>query len=314
MSFEPLPAAKRAADQSERFRAAADQIRQRTDTTVKALGTVGTAAVAAIGYAELADVFPWAGPGWAILLIVLGPVAMIAAVVLLIHRFEDVSKTIATSSDKQRTKELNGLGEEDQAEVAKVYEQAAILNEVPSLQAYEARAHRFERIADSLNPATDSARREELRAQADLIHAEVLATQNRAAAFVLRRRAKNALFSRETIAWLALFVAGWYLTALAADVIESRRSGEIALAKSCAEVRGLEKAVESEIPEEACGKAPAKEEPEETSIQADVADAVTKLAEARSACLKKAEKDGEDPSACARLDRAIVAALAESAP
>lgn len=308
MSFEPLPGAKRATEQTERFRAVADKIRTRTDATAKGLAAVGTAAVTAIGYTKLADVFPYGGPCWAVVILPLGVIAMVAAVVYLVLAFEGVSKTIATNSDKQGTRDLNSLDAEDQKEIAKAYDQTARLNDVPSLRAYEAKAHRFERIADTLNPASAAVRINDLRAHADQIRAEVLATQDRAAVFILRRRAKSALFGGPTVFWLVIFVIGWYGTALAADAMEGERSGEIGVVKSCAEAR--EANPEAKLPG-ICGDAPAEEE---TSAADDAEAAVGTLGVALVECRTKARKAGEDLATCSSLRRALDAARAEESP
>ena len=195
-------------------------IRSRTDHTTKGLAAVGTAAVTAIGYAKLADVFPYHGPSWSIPVLVLGLSAMVVAVVRLVQRFERIGDTIITYADIQRTLDCNRLEEPERTTLEREYKNMAALNGVETLRAYNARAHRFERIADRADSGTASS----LRARADAIRAEVLATQDRVVVFILRERAKTAFFSPRVVLWLVVFLLGWYSTALAADVLQAHRS------------------------------------------------------------------------------------------
>lgn len=177
MSDEGLPGAKRANDQSERFRAAIDKIRERTDLAAKGLAAVGTAAVSAIGYAKLADVFPLpTSPDGllALAFLVVGLGLMVSAVIVLFRRFNDASETIVTTSDPTRTIELNDIqGADEKKLITDAYQKTADLNETRSLPAYEARGLRLERVAGSVN---DDALSKKLNAQADQILTEVRAT------------------------------------------------------------------------------------------------------------------------------------------
>lgn len=229
MTVERLPAAQRATEKSEHFRELMTLIRGRTDATAKGLAAVGTAAVSAIGYAKLADVFPYHGPWYALAGLAAGLVAMIVAVVMLVRRFEKLADTVITYSDAERTRTRSELGDPESTTLTREYKEMAKLNGVGSLRAYNARAHRFERIADS-SPGTETAAA--LRARADAIRAEVLATQDRAVVFILRERAKRAFFHKKAIALLVLFLAGWYGTALSADALEAKRAESEANAMS----------------------------------------------------------------------------------
>lgn len=229
MAVEQLPAALRASETSEHFRDLMTLIRGRTDVTAKGLAAVGTAAVSAIGYAKLADVFPYYGPWYALVGLGVGLAAMVFAVVMLVRRFEDLAQTVITYADAERTRTKSELDHQEFTTLTREYEEMAKLNGVKSLRAYNARAHRFERIADA-SPDTTTA--SALRARADAIRAEVLATQDRAVVFILRERAKRAFFHKKAIALLAVFLLGWYGTALAADALEAKRADSEAGAPS----------------------------------------------------------------------------------
>ena len=182
------------------------------------------------------------------------------------------------------------------------------LNGVESLAAYQARAHRFERIAER-GECVDAAT---VEARAELIYSEVAMTQARVGALIIRGRANRATLGAGLFVCIALFVAGWYMTALSADSLESKRSGEaelvkkeIELAKACAEARALPKVVKGKIPASACGKAPASVPGEEPSASAAGFEALTALAAALEKCAGEA---GPPLAACQKLERASAAA------
>lgn len=221
MPDEQLLAARRATEKSEHFRGLMTLIRSRTDATAKGLAAVGTTAVGAIGYATFADFFPYRGPAIAVAGVVLGLVAMVVAVVMLVQRFERLGETIITYPDAERTKRKSDLEEDEYETLTAEYNEMAKLNEVESLRAFYARAHRFERIAEtSADPETARL----LRARADTIRVQVMGTQDRAVVFILRERARLAFFHRKAIGWLVLFLIGWYGMALSADAIQSKRA------------------------------------------------------------------------------------------
>jgi hypothetical protein len=298
MAAEALLAAKRATDRAERHRTAVESIRSRTDLTAKGLAGVGTAAVSAVGYAKFADLFPYGGPWWAVVFLVVGVVAMIGGFVLLSKRFSAASEVLPTTVDPEKTIAMNELDAREEKIVRSAYKDMAVLNEVDSLVAYQARGHRFERIADRLEP--DDKLVDPLRARADLVASEIQAIQARVGALILKKRAKEATTGRPTVVLVVLFIAGWYLTALGADRLESQRSGQIEVAKSCADART---AGAKDLPG-ICGKAP---EEKAASAADSVNDAVVTLAEGKKTCLENAAKANEDAGVCAPLQHALAA-------
>jgi hypothetical protein len=303
MATEGRPGAKRAEDLSGQYRDAAGAIRERTDTTVKALGAVGTAAVTGLGYAELADFFPFGGPWgmWAVA--ILGVVVMVGALLMFLRRFQGVGESIVTTSDPTRTAELNGLKPEEVQKLESIYLQTASLNGVETLRAYLARAHRFERLADR----ADKDRAAELRQRADLIQVEVKATKDRATMVLVRERARAALFARTTALWLLLFVGGWYLTAVAADAMESKRSEGVELKTKCVELR--EKGGDKPLPG-ICGELPKKSNGTSKGSASPakvVREGLPAISKLWADCLTIADEAGKDGSACAPLQRALEA-------
>ena len=119
---QTLPGMKRASDQSERYREAMDKIRARTDATSKGLAAAGTAAIGGIGYAKLADVFPYEGPGWALVLLVVGVLTMLAVVIAVVRLFSSASQTVVTSADAEMTITANpSFDEKEKTLVRDIY-------------------------------------------------------------------------------------------------------------------------------------------------------------------------------------------------
>jgi hypothetical protein len=305
-SSQSNEALEHATDLTKNFSEAIVQIRQRADYAAKGLAAIGTAAISAIGYTKLADVFPYGGPSWALWLLGFGAVAMIIAVVFLVRRFYGASESIVTQSDVDQTVETNNLNAAEQKTLALVYEETAELNGLETLRAYEARGQRFERIATRLPEPQAKV----LNEQAQLIFAELTTTYARAAAFVLRGRSTQALFGPMTGVLIVLFVMGWYSVALSADAMQSKRADQIAVAKSCAEARKETDIVEGQLPD-ICGTVEADDEeeptPGETSDQA-----IESMAMSLSTCKKAAAKAGDDAAPCAPIERALRAAIASA--
>ena len=197
---------ERASQSAEQFSKAIETLRGRSDLAAKALGGVGTAAISALGYAKLTDVFPYGGPGWALAALIVGPIAMVVALGFLVRGFYTATQSLITSSDIDETVSRNGMKPAEKTLVEQAYRDTAKLNGVNTLRAYEARGQRFERIAER----APTERAKCIGEAAARIAAEVAATQQRAATFVLRRRSTEALFGIGTIACLVLFVGGWY--------------------------------------------------------------------------------------------------------
>jgi hypothetical protein len=296
--------AERASQSSEQFSKAIETLRGRSDLAAKALGGVGTAAITALGYAKLTDIFPYGGPGWALALLAVGPIAMVVALWFLAHGFNAATQSLITSSDVDETASRNGGMKDAEKELVKrTYQDTAKLNGVKTLRAYEARGQRFERIAER----APAARATVLGEAATRIAAEVAATQERAAAFVLRRRSNRALFAKRTLAYLLLFVAGWYGTALAADALQSERSDSITVAKECAAARALPNIVESKLPG-ICGAPPAAKTPEAKTPTELSKEAIVALAGAVAECRKATATAAPPAAECAPLERALTVA------
>jgi len=303
MADETLPGTGRANHHSERFRNAMELTRKRTDLTSKGLAGVGTAAIAALGYAKLADIFPYGGPLWAMLTLFAGAIGMALAVGLLVRRFFRASQVVITSPDRCATAEENELNKEESRLLREAYEDSAKANCARSLRELADRGKEYEAKALA---EEDTEKAKKGHHQAERIFAEVQAAQDRGAAFIVRRRATYALFGWRSLALLGLFVIGWYGTALGADALESERKGEIETAKLCAEAREKSTIVEAELPG-ICGE-PGEAVADEPSARKTAADAIAALEIARATCIGREEKAGDGSQACARLNRALKAA------
>jgi len=262
MAEETTSGPTRADEQAGRYREAMETIRQRTDYSSKALATIGTAAISGIGYAKLADVFPWAGWSWAILALAAGAALMIAAVLSLVLRFAGASESVFTSSGVKETLDRNGIEDaQEKSLVEKVYLEAALKNGADSLAAYEGTGRELEKEAAELKDPEDE-KAKALRDRAGRIFGEVQLAQDRAAALLLRRRAHAAVFGSGMALWVIVFIIGWYTIAVAADSLQGEHVDQVALVKACAEARAAKKSVKDKLPG-ICGTQLAKEETEE---------------------------------------------------
>jgi hypothetical protein len=297
-------AIERANQSTKNFSDGIAQIRQRADYAAKGLAGIGTAAITAIGYTKLADVFPDGGPSWAPWLLGVGVLLMIIAVAFLVRRFHGASESVITKSDVDKTVALNDLSDEERKTIEETYGDMAELNGLDTLRAYEARGQRLERIADRV-PDSEAKR---LHEQAQLIFAEIKATQARASAFVLRERSTRALFSPLTYVLVGLFVVGWYSVALSADAMESKRTDEIAVAKSCVEAHEKKELIDDEIFPDICGTVKTGEKKEPTPAETS-GQAVESSAKSWVACKQAARKAGAGAEDCVPLEKALLAAI-----
>jgi hypothetical protein len=176
-----------AAAQAEAFRTAAEGIRRRADVAAKTLGGLATTAVSAIGIAKFSDIYPLP-PGekpWAYALVA-GFAAMLIAVGFFTYRLWRVNEPIVLrSSVSAMGKDLRDEHERDI--VWKIYDEVARLNRMPSLRAYEARAHRLLRIADRV----DEPRVAKVGAKASVIIEDIVSTETRALMVITRRRSSR---------------------------------------------------------------------------------------------------------------------------
>lgn len=294
-----------AVDQGKRFSDAADKIRQRADTSAKTLAALGTTAVTAVGVAKFADIFPAEGQGLWVVALLAGFAAMVIAILLFSSRLWNVNQPLFTTSNATTMTDLDAgwrwrrpKPDKEQVEVRRVYEDMARLNAAPSLQAYEARALRFERIAER---SVDGVKSKRLLDRAALIRAEVRATQSRAAALVIRKRAWKAATGPAVAAIAALFVIGLMSVGISADALESAR-GQTDRAKVCAESLDLvrKQGLPLTLLADSCqapGTVPPANEPESPEVVAERAASLTALATQHQECVV----DGRDPDACAAV-------------
>jgi hypothetical protein len=228
---------------AESFRAAGDKIRARADLTAKTVGGLATLALSAVGIEKFADVFPLPAPFWsdpreaafwsesniAVLVMVGSFIGMAAVVGYFTRRLWRLSRPLILSSDVAKIDKLEG---DEEQKVKKIYEDFADLNRVPSLRAYDARGLRFQKIAARKPTLAD-----QLRPRADLIRAEVRATEDRAGLVVIRDRSSRAISDWKALFAFFAFVALVISFGMSADWLEDKHS-EVTFAQTCAEARG----------------------------------------------------------------------------
>lgn len=219
-------------------------IRNRAETSAKAIGGIGGAAVAAVGYENLTDVFPYSGPWWALVMLLTGGVALAAVVILMVRRFYRASQVVLTYSDPKRMEDPNKLTCKELEEVRDAFARVADRHGWSSLDSYEKEGRRLEREADEATGEEAAAlRRRSLR-----IISRVDAAHMRIAALILRRRATKALYGNVSLAAYAVFALAWFSMAIGADKIEGQRTDAIEIAKECAEARESGAVVEAKLP------------------------------------------------------------------
>jgi hypothetical protein len=286
--------------QIERFSALADALLSRADLTAKAAAGLGSSGLTAIGIAKVADVYPFEGPGGWLFGLFGGFLTMGLAVAFFTRRLWRLqSPTVMRSTPW----EIRDLDDEEETLVAEVYVEIAKLNDVASLRAYEARAHRLSRVAELLG---ETPLAERLGAEASLIALEVRATLARARLNVVRRRTTRSILGFRAMLVYFAFLVGLVLFGMAADSLEAKRSGEVQVAKACGEAM---KAGASTLPSACDGYLPPGSGDEDTAAPGDEIDATAEhLAAQRTACRRAAREAGEDPSAsCAPIDSALAA-------
>jgi hypothetical protein len=238
VSAAPAPEISSADASAQRSRDAIEQIRKRSDLAAKTLGTLGTTAVTTFGVAKVSDVFPVPNGtrnDVAAALIILALLVMGVAVLAFAWRLWHVSEVVFARPDVKKM-DLKDRGELDI--VTRLYAEMAALNQTRSLAAYEARAHRWERVAKRIG---DPKRRESLEAEAQQIRDELQAIMARASTLIVRRRAAQAVRSRASIVLGLVFMLALVTSGAASDYLKGVRdtgSDEIALAKSCAALAG----------------------------------------------------------------------------
>jgi hypothetical protein len=271
-----------ASDALKRSTAAAESLRQRSDLAAKLLASGGSTLVTAIGISKFADLWPFPGGIWsgvAIAVVVLGFAAMVFAVFAIAYRHWKLHQPTPFRSNLGLMEEQKELSDSELKLVEPIYEEFARLNQVESMETYEARAHRFERIARWL-PDTEAGR---VRGDSTLMQTEVLATLARAKLRVLRDRATVAVRGKGAIWLYGLFAAGVLAFGLGADWLQSERTDKVTVAKACADARAVSQVVEERLPG-ICGE-PATEEAETKSVSSEIADTNVTLASAYAECL-----------------------------
>jgi hypothetical protein len=287
-------AASQTSEALKRATAAAESLRQRSDIAAKVVAGAGTTLLTAVGLSKFSDIWPYPPGSWlAALLLISGFALMGLAVVMFAIRLWKLQEPIVMRSDLSK---MNDLTPAELSLITPLYEEAATINEVASLSAYEDRAHRLERIAKWL-PPTEA---ERVSIEADLIINEVLTIFARARVRILRGRFADALRGGGAIMIYTLFGAGVLLFGLSADWLQSERTDKVAVAKACADARAVPTVVESELPA-ICGDAAVSPADSQTTYQ-ERANANAELAAILVDCLAVAKHDSDCDSIKEAMD------------
>jgi hypothetical protein len=281
----------------KRYTDEVESLRARADLAAKVIAGLGSTLVTAIGIAKFSDLFPMPPDITkeiilAIIGVTLGFTFMVAAVLFIALRYWKATEPIPLRSDLTR---LEVEDDNERKLVIEAFDDVARLNDVPTLLAYEARAHRIERIARWL-PKEEAGR---AATEAAVIQTEVLATQYLARRRIVRRRVSMAVRGPGAKALYVVFVGGVILFGFGADYLASERTDAVAVAKACADARAVDENID--LPP-ICGE-PAEEPPgEELTTPEQVNEARLDLLASAAACFEEAHADETlDASACQLL-------------
>ena len=299
MSDEADPATAAAADVAAKYKEAADKVRDRAETTAKALAGLGTAGLTAVGIAKFSDIYPVPpDAGWAIAAVLAGFLAMVVAIVGFTLLLWDANRPIIANVDPSamttNAKEKEIIGE--------IYQRMADLNRVESLAAYQARAFRLQRIADR-SPDTEATK---LRATADRMRAEIQATQSKALLAVARHRVNRKLRGFRAGLLALGFVVGLYAFGLGADRLESERTSKVATLKACSEA--IEAKVDAKKLSSICNDVRSTTPAAKPTPDQARATKVTALSTTYSSCIDTAVKEKTPAAMCDSIKEQIVAA------
>jgi hypothetical protein len=215
---------------------------------------------------------------------------------LIARRYWKASEVVPMRSDLDRM-DLKG---KERKLVEDAYDDQATLNDVPTLGAYEARAHRLERIARWL--PSDQA--EQTQMEATLIQTEVLATQYQGRLRVVRRRVAKSVRGPGALFLYAAFLVGVILFGLGTDYLSSERTDAVTVAKACADARKVDPNL---VLPAICGTASvAKTGGDNATQPAQILEAKQSLATLLAACYKEIEANTSlDAGACEGINQAI---------
>jgi hypothetical protein len=253
----PVPAAiARAVKEEKVYSDALDALRKRSDLAAKAIGGVGTSVIGALGVATLTDIWPPGEPWWAVTLLIAGFVLMAVGVIGFAMRIWKAQQPFVIGSGD----EGSDLDEDERLLAGRISDEVAHFRDVESLHAYQARGERFERVAIRLKPTQAELAARVLERSA-VILAEVSEARMKTVYAVVRHRATKAFRSVWSGAFVALVALGFYLVGVAADRLDSERTGKIEFAKNCASALGTTNIDESDLPAQCQTGAPANPEP-----------------------------------------------------
>jgi hypothetical protein len=220
----------RISKQAENFKESTDKIRQRADTTAKALGLLGTTVLTASGIAEFGDIFPLSPTeslDWLYVSLSIGSFLAIAgALAYFTWQLWKVNLPVVTSSLPSR---MQSISSSEERLVEEIYGRTAALNRAKNLSALEARAQRLQRIGGDERP--------DLTVEANSILTVVSEAQNRAAHAVVRTRAVKAVGGLRALTVYAVLAVGVVSFAVSSDWLESKRADDIKVATACGDAK-----------------------------------------------------------------------------
>lgn len=232
MSDSPADQATTAAtERAKQYKDATDKVRERSDAAAKTLVGLGTAGLTAVGISKFSDIYPFPGGfEWITAIAVVAAFLAMAAVLirvtfLLLH----ANRPLVAEVDADTMLDVDPTEKE---EIKRIYDKVARQNGVKAMRVYDARGQRLQRIADRKAEAAAAA---PIQAKAARIRAETEAAMARATLLVSRRRMNDALTSSDAKKCAIAFATALLVFGIGADRLDSKRSGEVAAYKACAD-------------------------------------------------------------------------------
>jgi hypothetical protein len=221
-------------DRAKRWTDMSESVRQRAESSSKAIGSIGTAALSAVGIAKFGEIFPLppAGEmGWlwvAVIGVPLGFVAMALSIAWYSARMWKVNEPIFMQLDPGA---MDDITASERTRVLAVYRASAQAHGCDELSEYAARADELQ--AKALAEA-DTAERAALLDDARVIRADVDEAQARAMVNVVRLRGRDAVLGPRARMVYGTFLVGLLAFGIGTDYLNSERSARITAASDCA--------------------------------------------------------------------------------
>lgn len=301
----------------KRYRSMTDTLRNRSETTAKAVGGLGLSVVTAIGLTHIGDIYPlppggpawpwdrWSDYEWALLAAVaslVGFVLMIVVVVLFSARLWRVQRPMKLTTSEAGIASIDEYSGTRQKAILEIY-RGICGDEAENLEAYETRGAYRARAADRLEArGGDATVIAVARREAAVIGRQVELALALAGVDVVRDRTTKLLSDGWAYGLVAMLAAGILMFAVGTDYLSSERTDTISIAKACADARTAKALPHSSF----CTASDVQTSPADDTQSASE-QLLTKLREARDVCAAAGSQRSTVEGPCAAITDQLVA-------